>query len=123
MRASKKQKFLDNVIFSSTLAATVQRASIYRKNAPEQSRQKFRKGLEQELKVLLEQYNNPISDAAHCENIEILAKKILQRMEMFSQVGLFALAPPRRLSTYISSFIGAWGVSPCLRIVQLMQSS
>ena len=76
MCASDKQKFIDNIIFSSTLAATVQRASVYRKDAPEQCRQKFREGLEQELKDLLEQYNNPVSPAIHCENIEILAKNI-----------------------------------------------
>lgn len=76
MIASEKQKFISNVIFSSTLAATVQRSSVYRKDAPEQCRQKFREGLEQELKNLLEQYNNPVSPAIHCENIEILAKNI-----------------------------------------------
>lgn len=76
MSASAKERFLSDELFSMTLAATVQRSSVYRESAAEEGRVAFRRGLQNSLVRLAEQYHEPVPDAVHCKNIEALAEEL-----------------------------------------------
>ena len=74
---SEREKFLLNQIFSLTLQATVQRSSIYQKNATPKGKGDFRRGLERALKRLAKGYEGTVvSDATHCKNIEGLTEEL-----------------------------------------------
>ena len=77
MTMSAKEKFLSDEMFSMTLAATVQRASIYIKGAIEEDKSIFRRDFQIALELLSQQYREEhVPDSVHCENIEMLAKNL-----------------------------------------------
>lgn len=79
MSAAKREKFIFDQIFNMTLSATVQRSVTYQKNTVEKDRIDFRRNLQTLLMSLSSQYRKPVSEAAHCENIEALAKEITKK--------------------------------------------
>jgi len=61
--------FIEQQFLSMTLMATAQRGRLYRKDANDSEREKFRCDLGFELKRLTEQYRKRISEPAHITNI------------------------------------------------------
>lgn len=73
---SHKEKFLSDVVFGITLAGTVQRGKVYRREATTSERNRFRLALRAALENLAEQYRAPVNDDRHVTNIKNLAQTL-----------------------------------------------
>jgi hypothetical protein len=72
---AEQKKFLIDVFFSNTLAATVQHAHIYSQDSSEEKKEEFRKGLRKQLDKIAKTYakENRVTDEAHIQQIEGLS--------------------------------------------------
>jgi hypothetical protein len=64
-----QEKFLRDEFFSLTLAATVQRAGVYRSGCSEKERRPFHDYLRLKLEEIAKQYENEVPDEKHIQNI------------------------------------------------------
>lgn len=76
---SEKQRFVDGQLFQMTLGAATQRGGVYAAGKTESQRATVHTALREALESPATGYRSPVSDDAHCANIEALAERISAR--------------------------------------------
>ena len=90
------RRFLLDQFHGLVLAATVQRAHIYRPTASEIVRNKFRIGLRFALDEYVEAYATPVEDTAHVQRIGVLADRLSLMHEAALAAGRFRVGPAQK---------------------------
>ena len=70
-----QEKFLINELWIASWSASVQRASVYHRDALDSAKRKFKKRVKEEYKEkYLDMYKNGVSEKSHIKNIELLSQ-------------------------------------------------
>jgi hypothetical protein len=76
MLTPEQRDFLLREFFALTLAGTVQRSGLYKKETTEQARKPFQEAMRKLLEEMAGEYAKDVSEERHVENIERLAKQL-----------------------------------------------
>lgn len=106
-----KQEFINRVLFSNTLQATVQRAHIY-SSAPEEARDEFRDALRTHLENMSAKYRIAVSDAEHMQNIVTLSNKLSATCRRSLRGGRFRIGPAQKALNLYLKYLWCLGQIP-----------
>ncbi len=104
--------FLLDQFHGLVLAATVQRANVYRAGATEVLRDEFRVGLRQALDDLATAYRRPVGDAAHVRRIVALADRLTREHPRALVRGRFRIGPAQKALNLYLKYLWSAGWIP-----------
>ena len=109
---TKQHVFLEQQFLSMTLMATAQRGHLYRKEANDSERVKFRSDLGFELKHFTEQYQKGISEPTHITNIDKLADDISAKHAEVLNRGRFRIGSAQKALNLYLKYMWCMGTIP-----------
>jgi hypothetical protein len=104
--------FLLDQFHGLVLAATVQRANVYRAGAAEALRDGFRVGLRQALDDLATVYRRPVGDAVHVRRIVALADRLTREHPRALVRGRFRIGPAQKALNLYLKYLWSAGWIP-----------
>ena len=94
------------------LAATVQRANIYRRSAPETARNEFRGALRRTLDEYAESYATPVGSDVHVRRIGVLADRLSRGHPEALADGRFRIGPAQKALNLYLKYLWSAGWIP-----------
>jgi hypothetical protein len=106
------RRFLLDQFHGLVLAATVQRANVYRASASEALRDGFRVGLRLALDDLMSAYRRPVGDAVHVRRIVALADHLTHEHSRALVRGRFRIGPAQKALNLYLKYLWSAGWIP-----------
>jgi hypothetical protein len=105
-------RFLRDQLHGLVLAATVQRAGVYRPSASEAVRNDFRIGLRSTLDALTKDYSRRVSETVHIQHIASLADGLSRRHGRALAKGRFRIGPAQKALNLYLKYLWSAGWIP-----------
>jgi hypothetical protein len=108
-----QDEFIKDELFSLVIQAALGRSKTYTDNLSEEQHKSFRNGLREILDAMLDEYEKPVSDARHIENIKRLSDDISAKYPVYLHNGRFRIGSAQKALNLYLKYLWCLGKVAC----------